>query len=337
MGQGRGLGSDFAREVALRALLVPLPIAKRMGIGLPLARSVSFQRQRILDPGDRFAGSWMFAFEAGSRAWFGRNDFSGGQIQTECVTLVAATKGGEDSSADQVWERSGEIAFVGNKRVGSLAIFEGFASIELTGMNRIGRLNADLLVDGNEARRTSVYLGPREKIDPDFHNSLQHRSLFLAMRELAAMRHDGRQLAVLDRQLERIEYFLNKGQDSPSVKDYRIWIEYWQDRVLFGWRRWSSDFYRSWLRPLVALIAGYLLMNATALMVVEGFSVSDWIDLTLRPVSEIASYEASVRRVADREYASVSRSARTLLQLVGLLEVLWIGVWGFALVKAIKR
>ena len=90
-------------------------------------------------------------------------------------------------------------------------------------------MNVDLIVDGDEGKRTSIYLGPREKIDPSFYNCLQHRSLFLAMRRLAAINHDSRQLTVLDRQLERIEYFLNKGQDAPSVLDYRVWI-----RVLAG-------------------------------------------------------------------------------------------------------
>ena len=205
-------------------------------------------------------------------------------------------------------------------------------------MNRVDRLNVDLIVDGDEGKRTSIYLGPREKIDPLFYNCLQHRSLFLAMRRLAAINHDSRQLTVLDRQLERIEYFLNKGQGAPSVLDYRVWIEYWQDRALYAWRRWSSDFYRSWLRPLAMLVGGYLLINAVPpAFIVESFSVSHWIDLTLRPVTELATYEASLGRIVGREYDAVSVSGKTILKLAGLVEMVWIGAWAFAFAKAIRR
>ena len=54
------------------------------------------------------------------------------------------------------------------------------------------------------------------------------------MRRLAALNHDSRQLTVLDGQLERVEY-LNKGREAPPVFDFRVWIEYWQDRILYGW------------------------------------------------------------------------------------------------------
>ena len=158
------------------------------------------------------------------------------------------------------------------------------------------------------------------------------------MRRLAAINHDSRQLTVLDRQLERIEYFLNKGKDTPSVLDYRVWIEYWQDRVLYAWRRWSSDFYRSWLRPLAMLVGGYLLINAVPpVFVVESFSVSHWIDLTLRPVAELATYEVSLGRIVGGEYDTVSASGKTILKLAGLIEMIWIGIWAFAFGKAIKR
>ena len=303
----------------------------------PWRGAFRFRSNEFSTPSDRFAGHWTLAFEAGSRAWFGGNDFGGGHVQTECVRRAKANTEGEDSSTDHAWEGSGQIAFVGNRGLESLEIFEGYSAIEITGMNRIGRFNARLKVDGGEEKRTSVYLGPREKIDPGFHHCLQHRSLFLAMRQLAATSHDGRQLTVLDRQLERIEYFLNKGQDRPSVKHYGVWVEYWQDRVLFGWRRWSSDFYRSWLRPLVTLVIGYLLINAVPALVVEPFGLFDWVALTLRPIGEIATYEASVGRIVGNEYESVAGSARTLLKLMGLVEVVWMGVWGFAFAKAIRR
>ena len=78
----------------------------------------------------------------------------------------------------------------------------------------------------------------------------------------------------MDRHLERIDYFLNKSQDSPHVKDYGACIEYWQDRILYGWRRWSSDFYRSWLRPLIVILVSYIVLNAVPALFFDGYSIS---------------------------------------------------------------
>ena len=194
-----------------------------------------------------------------------------------------------------------------------------------------------MVVDADECEQTSIYLGPREKIDPSFHNSLQHRSLFLMMRRLAALNHDSRQLTVLDKQLERIEYFLIRGRDTPLILDFRVWIEYWQDRILYGWRRCSSDFYSSWLRPLLMLVGGYAAINALPVILVDGFGCSQWIDLALRPLNEIAAYEASIGGIIGSQYESVSDSSKTLLKIAGLFQVLWIGLWAFVFTKSIRR
>ena len=310
------------------------PSPNMWAIAFPWRGSFRFYNGEFRFPSNGHGGVWMFAFKSGSRVWFIGNDFTDSDIQTRCV----GSEAGEADSDAEAWGGLGHIAFVANKRVAGLWIQKGYSSIEIYGMNRVDRLNVDLIIDGDEGKRTSIYLGPREKIDPSFYNCLQHRSLFLAMRRLAAINHDSRQLTVLDRQLERIEYFLNKGQGAPSVLDYRVWIEYWQDRALYAWRRWSSDFYRSWLRPVAMLVGGYLLINAVPpALIVESFSVSHWIDLTLRPITELATYEASLGRIVGREYDAVSVSGKTILKLAGLIEMVWIGVWAFAFAKAIRR
>ena len=223
-------------------------------IAFPWRGSFRFHGNEFFLPPSRHGGYWAFNFQSRSMVWFVRNDFFGSNIQTRCVNFAAGPEDSYDSPMAE-W-RQGSIAFVANRGVYDLGINEGYSCIEVTGMNRIDRLMVDLVVDLDGTKRTSIYLGPREKIDPWFRNCLQHRSLFLTMRQIAAMNHDSRQLTVLDRQLERIEYFLNKGQDTPSLFEYRVWIEYWQDRALYAWRRWSSDFYRSWLRPLTMLVVG---------------------------------------------------------------------------------
>ncbi|MDE0420733.1 MAG: hypothetical protein OXK76_07580 [Gammaproteobacteria bacterium] len=315
------------------------PSPNMWAVGFPWRGSFRFHKNEFRFPSDGHrGGAWIFPFKSGSRVSFVGNDFGGKTIQTRCVGSEKGKDGSEGASGDEGWQSLGQIAFVANKRVGDLWIQEGYSSVEITGMNRIDRLNVDLIVDADEGKQTSIYLGPREKIDPSFHNCQQHRSLFLSMRRLAALNHDSRQLTVLDRQLERIEYFLNKGREAPPVFDFRVWIEYWQDRILYGWRRWSSDFYRSWLRPLAMLVGGYAAINGLPpAVLIDGFAVSHWIDLTLRPLTEIAVYEASLGRIVGSDYEAVAASAKTLLKLAGLIEVFWIGVWAFAFAKSIRR
>ena len=300
----------------------------------PWRGSFRFHNNDFCHP-DQCGGMWTFAFGGGSRAWFVGNDFTSSGIQVSRARPSAERDDPSAASAVKWW--LGHIAFVANDGVRELDILEGYSSIEITGTNRIDRLTVDLSLEVDRARRTAIYLGPREKIDPSFHNCLHHRSLFLDMRQLAATNHDSRQLTVLDRQLERIEYFLNQGQDTPSLLAFRVWIEYWQDRVLYGWRRWSSDFYRSWLRPLVMLVAGYLVINALPYLLVEPFSASHWIDLTVRPVAEIATYEISLGRIVGIEYETVPALTKKFLKLMGLVEVVWIGIWAFAFAKSIRR
>ena len=210
-------------------------------------------------------------------------------------------------------------------------------------MNQIERLwfmkisDTTYYDDATHEQEPMVYFGPREKIDRYFHHCLEHRKMFLYLRRLAAIFHDSRQLGVLDKQIDRIEYFLNKEQDTPSLVDLRIWIEYWQDRLLYAWRRWSSDFYKSWMRPLSLIILGYMFMNAVPAFVIDAFSLSHWIELTLRPIGEIAEYEQSLAGIVGDDYDRLSSSAKMSLKLLGLIQVVWISMWGFAFARTIKR
>ena len=154
---------------------------------------------------------------------------------------------------------------------------------------------------------------------------------------LAAMNHDTRQVNILGKQLDRIDYFLNKDQDTPSPVDCRIWVEYWQDRVLYAWRRWSSDFYRSWLRPLSMIVLGYMLLNAMPALFIDAFSLSHWIEFTLRPIRDIAGYEEALNQILSSDYDVLSLPNKNLLRLVGLIEVIWIAMWSFAFAKAIRK
>ena len=304
-------------------------------IHFPWSGSFRFYKSTFDFPTSRHGGYWILVFQNGTRILFQGNDFKGHNIQTRCVPS-AMDRETADEAVPEMYVSS-SISFVGNKGMYDLHVQEGYSSVALTGMNRIGRLWFDNLLSAEHADRAAIYFGPREKIDRDFHHCLQHRKLFLSARNLAAANHDTRQLVVLDKQIDRIEYFLNKEQATPFVLDFRIWIEYWQDRLLYAWRRWSSDFYKSWMRPLAMIIFGYMLFNAMPVLFVDAFSLSHWIEFTLRPIGEIAGYEASLSRIVGGDYDMLSSSEKNILRLFGLMEVIWIAMWSFAFAKSIRR
>ncbi len=304
-------------------------------IGFPWRGSFRFYKNDFDFPLRHPGGRWSFGFAEGSKILFQGNDFKRNNAQ------IGFTTSGTDRDATDrehsTRHRLGNLSLVGNKGIQELLVLEGCPSVLFSGMNRIEKLSLSQLSEGGQIRNVTVYFGPREKIDSQFHYCMHHRRLFMSVKDLAAMNHDTRQENVLDKQLERIEYFFNKEQDTPSPADYRISIEYWQDRVLYAWRRWSSDFYRSWLRPLSMIVLGYMLLNAIPVLFIDTFSLSQWIELTLRPISDIARYEEKVSQILSSDYAMVSVSERNILRLVGLIEVIWIAMWSFAFAKAIRK
>ena len=310
-------------------------------IPFPWTGSFRFYKNRFNVHSGLFGGTVLFEFQTGSRIQFERNNCGNHQIQTRCVPPPPDSKDA-DTGITEIGD-SGSISLIGNRAIASLHILEGYSSVSLTGMNQIDSLLFMRLSDVNSHgaathnQEFKVYFGPREKIDRNFHHCSQHREMFLSLRRLATVTYDMRQLVVLDKQIDRIEYFLNKGQDTPSPLDFRIWIEYWQDRILYAWRRWSSDFYKSWLRPLIMILSGYVVMNWAPIFFVDTFSWSHWIDFSLRPVGEIPQYEKSLIRIIGAEYGELSSSAKTSLRLLGLVQVVWIAMWSFAFVRSIRR
>ena len=297
----------------------------------PWRGSFRFYRNKFdLRKSRRFGGHWIFSFQNGSRVWFHGNDFKGNHIQTSCITPAIDRNESDEPLSDACG--SGSISFIANKQIGELDFQEGYSSVALTGINRIDRLSITTLPDADQGRKTTVlHLGPREQIDRAWHYSLHHRDLFLSMRHLAAMNHDTRQVNILDKQLDRIEYFLNK------ELGHRSSIEYWQDRLLYAWRRWSSSFYTSWLRPLSMMILGYILLNAIPAVFIETFSLSHFIDFTLRPINEVAAYEGTLNMLVGSDYDKLSLVQKSVLRLSGLVEIIWIGMCGFAFSRTIKR
>ena len=276
--------------------------------------------------------AWTFVFQRNSQVLFQKNDFRNSInniIQIRC----------EDSKNDSDSRDFGlgNLSFLGNKGIDRLELMCNADSYVFRGTNYINFLRLNEQNSNSSDIGPKIYIGPRERIDPYFHYPFHHRNLFLSLREHAGKKQDTHLVNVLDKQLDRVEYFLTKDQEISFSADKREWFEYWQDRTLYAWRRWSSDFYRSWLRPLSMVVLGYGVLNALPWFWIENFTFSDWIAFSLRPISQIHLYAGSLEAVCGDEYKCLPLRSKNWLSFIGLLQMIWIAVWGFAFSKSIKR
>lgn len=308
--------------------------------------------------------SWLFGFESGSEVLFQRNNFKDSSIQVPGTS--EASSGGhklswEEREAyivrdDSYYEAmirknhglpetvrleildSGlhRISFVGNKGIDRLYFRCKADYYVFSGINCIKHLNFNEL-DSNFKDTKSIYFSSRERIDPNFHDSSHHKKLFLSMREFGIKKQDVGLVNALDKQLHRIEYFFTKEQKVPFRFNKSEWLEYWQDRLLYAWRRWSSDYYRSWFRPLLIGVLGYIILNAFPWIWIEEFTVSDWIAFSLRRIDRLPFYTVGLEELHEPVYKSLSLGSKNWLRFIGLLQVVWVTVWGFAFSKSIKR
>lgn len=227
------------------------------------------------------------------------------------------------------------ISLIGNRGIDRLLFRCKASNYVFDGINNVNHLGfTEFDSDFDELK--SIYFSSREQIDPFFHHVRHHRRLFLSLRKFGVKKHDNELVKALEKQLSRIEYFLTKERSAPIRLDCGDWLGYWQDRLLQAWRRWSADFYRSWSRPLTMVIVGYLTFNAAPVFWIDGFSISDWLTFSLRRIDKIPFFTAGLSEFHRELYDSLTLESKNWLRLVGLLQVVWVTMWGFAFSKAIR-
>lgn len=322
------------------------------------------------DFGDRWGGrSWLFVFTSGSEVLFQRNDFKNSSIQIPYIVETSSDVRElswekrnayivrDDSYYEAMIRKRYElpetvhleipdaslrrlginrISFLGNKGIDRLQLRCKADYYIFTGINCINYLNFNEL-DSNFTDLTSIYFSSRERIDPNFDDSSHHRKLFLSMKDFGIKKQDVGLVNALDKQLHRIEYFLTKEQKVPFRVTGSEWLEYWQDRMLYAWRRWSSDYYRSWFRPLLIGVLGYVVLNAFPWIWIEEFTVSDWIAFSLRRIDRLPFYTVGLEELHESMYKSLSPGSKNWLRFIGLLQMVWVTMWGFAFSKSIRR
>ena len=84
------------------------------------------------------------------------------------------------------------------------------------------------------------------------------------------------------------------------------------------------------------VILGYLIFNATPIFWIDGFSVSDWLAFSLRRIDRVPFFTAGLAEFHGKLYDSLNLQSKNWLRLVGLLQIVWVTMWGFAFSKAIR-
>ncbi len=340
-------------------------------IDLPWSGEFRFYRNRFIFPTSGISGSWLLIFPSMSDVTFQRNNFDNSDIQ------MVSGRPAEDSSIQKLsWEGHSayllkddayykamirrahqlpesarlkipdsayssqhvglrHVTLVGNKGIGGLLMRCDASHYAFRGRNHIQSLS--FRESRSDLDDTVVYVGRRERIDRHFRAPLRHRSLFLSLKRSAEKNGDARLMSTFQRHIDRTDYFLTK-EHRVSVRDgIAGWLEYWQDRCLYSWRRWSSDFYGSWIRPVTFGVLGYVGFNALAWIWIETFTVTDWIAFSLRRVDRIPFYTAGLEDLHRVAYGNLAPGSKNWLRAIGLLQNVWLAMWGFAFGKAIRR
>ncbi len=182
--------------------------------------------------------------------------------------------------------------------------------------------------DVQEYNLFSIFFGRNEKIGWDVGD------LFVRLRNLARMRGDIGQENIIASYISLVEY-----AEVKNSEWYKSWRG-WQDWLLLGWRWVSSGFYMSWLRPIVWLIGGYLVLNAIPFLFLwgEGLSFDGYWEFCFLSPTKIPFYADGLNAVlGGYRYGMVLWGiGKSCLNFIGVVRLVWIALCSYAFKNAIR-
>lgn len=228
----------------------------------------------------------------------------------------------------QTHESALSIELYGNCGIDMLSIFGAAKHFRLNGTNHVSCLS---LTQIEYTDLSIVEIGAFEQIDRLFQRPDHHRQLFLELRRKASEREDSRQVNILDAYIDEIDYCLLKAQRVRGM--WRRWL-YLQKRALYWLRKWTSNFHRSWFRPVSAMIIGYAALNILPPLFVESTTVvEDWLRLCANPLSRTSEH---MEQILGKSYTDASGLVKIGTDYVSLSKILWLAGWGIVFRKVLR-
>ncbi len=267
---------------------------------------------------------FSFSFPGDSQVVFEQNDFT---------DIIIKRNGGDDND-----KRKGVFLEFKKNKIRHLNLdfpfpFEYPINCRFVGNNEVDIFTWHQVVnrydDVKEYNLLSISFSRNEKIGKMGYS----RELFVRLRNLAHVRGDIGQESIIASYIFQVEYARVK--DSKWYKSWRGW----QDWLLLGWRKWSSDFYMSWVRPFGCLIGGYLVFNAIPFLGIDsdfGDKVYGWLEFSFYSPVKIPFYAEGLKAVLDAKKLKLGEGWGGWLHFIGFLRLLWIALWGYAFRNAIR-
>ena len=162
------------------------------------------------------------------------------------------------------------------------------------------------------------------------------RDLFVKLKNLAHVRGDIGQENTIASYISLIEYAQVKND-----KWYKSW-QGWQDWLLLGWRGVSSKFYTSWIRPIIWLVGGYLVLNAIPFLFLWGeglsFDFDGYLEFCFYSPIRILFYADGLKAVLGEDrYGEVLWGIdKGWLNVIGVVRLVWIALCSYAFKNAIR-
>ena len=148
------------------------------------------------------------------------------------------------------------------------------------------------------------------------------------------------QMSIIASYIMLIEYAQIK-YDFKYEGWYRCYSE-WQNWILLGWRKISSNFYMSWLRPTIFLIGGFLCFNLAPFLILwlHGlrFDYIGYWEFCLASPTTIPFYATTLETILgkDRYGELLWLVIEVWLDFLGILRILWMTLWGYALKNVLR-
>lgn len=173
----------------------------------------------------------------------------------------------------------------------------------------------DLIIKSNRGGKVSFGLSDRVAKSPFYLD--QSKEMFILLRRESRERNDLDQEMIISEFIAEISHAIEKKENPWS-----------QERFVMGWRKWLSDFNRSWMRPLSFLLAGHFIFCAIPFICATSTKIGYW-EFVTNPFNVTLDYAKSLGwQGTDKEVWG---------NLIGWFRNIWILMCAIALGNTLKR